>query len=102
MRQITHRRWFWPVVIAAVILLPLLADWALATGRIDQVHFDYTIDPPNVVADGKSAATITLRVTENGVPDCKVCVNVSSHPPSALLSKPPRFMNRRPFPKGIS
>jgi hypothetical protein len=68
MQWIMRQRWFWFLVVIGVLCIPLLADYALANARIDQVRFDYTIDPPEVVADGKSSATITLHVTENGEP----------------------------------
>ncbi len=68
MQRVIRQRWFYVLVVIAVLAVPLLADYVLAQARIDQVHFDYTIDPPQVVADGKSSTTITLRVTENGEP----------------------------------
>lgn len=68
MQWIVRQRWFWFLIAFLVVAIPLLVDYALANARIDQVRFDYTIEPPAVVADGKSSATITLRVTENGMP----------------------------------
>jgi hypothetical protein len=68
MQWIIRQRWFWFLGAIVILAVPLLIDYALAQARVDQVHFDYTIDPPKVLADGKSAATITLRVTEYGQP----------------------------------
>jgi hypothetical protein len=63
-----RRRFIWFTLISLVILGPLAFDWLTAQARLDRVTFDYTLSPAQVVADGKSSTTITLRVTEDGQP----------------------------------
>ncbi len=44
------------------------ADWAVSTARLANVVIESYLDPPQVLADGKSSTTITLQITERGRP----------------------------------
>jgi len=63
-----NRRLFWIILISLIILGPLAFDWLNAHAQVDRVKFDYTLSPAQVVADGKSSTTVTLRVTQDGKP----------------------------------
>jgi len=54
--------------ILAVLILPLAVDGAIARRRLDHVSIETSLDPPSVVADGKSEAILTIRVVERGRP----------------------------------
>ena len=56
----------WGVV--GLVVAILATDWLLATARLGRVRIDAALDSPRVVADGKSAVTMTVRVTEEGRP----------------------------------
>ena len=61
----------WRLIIAgslAALLVVAGSDWALSKARLDDVVIESWLDPPRVVADGKNATVITLRVTEHGQP----------------------------------
>jgi len=54
--------------ILGAILVIASADWAVATARLPGVVIESYLDPPQVLADGKSGTTISLRITEKGRP----------------------------------
>lgn len=95
MQWIIRQRWFWLLVVIAVLAVPLLVDYVLASVRVDEVRFDYTIDPPGVVADGKSSATITLRVTENGEPRVHDLFQIWFEVGGGLLTPDTAFTNEQ-------
>ena len=56
------------VFTAVMIVMACLGvDWAQARLRLDSVVIEGKLDPPTVVADGKSSTTLTIRVTENDI-----------------------------------
>ena len=54
--------------ILGAILAIASADWAVSTVRLANVVIESHLDPPQVLADGKSSTTITLYITERGRP----------------------------------
>ncbi len=54
--------------VLAVILAVVGVDWAIAFSRLDAVQIESHLDPGEVIADGQSSTTISLRITENGQP----------------------------------
>ncbi len=55
-------------VTVALVLAVFLGDWALSRTRLSSIAIEAELDPPEVVADGKSYTTLTVRVTEDGRP----------------------------------
>ncbi len=62
-----HWRLLFLGILGAVLALAG-ADWAVTTARLAHVIIEAHLVPPQVVADGKSSTTITLRITEKGQP----------------------------------
>jgi hypothetical protein len=63
------RQWkIWIMGVVAFVLAVHGTDWMLATARLDDVVIETSLDPPSVVADGKSSVVLTVRVTERGQP----------------------------------
>jgi hypothetical protein len=58
----------WILAVVLVIMAIYGTDWVLAIARLDGILIETTLDPPTVVADGKSSITLTVRVTEQGQP----------------------------------
>jgi len=58
----------WILIVVLVVVAVFTVDWMISYSRLDDVYMEASIDPPSVVADGKSSAFITVRVTENGEP----------------------------------
>lgn len=69
----------WRLYILGIVALLLViggADWMLANARLDDVVIDTQLDPPEVVADGQSTITISMRVTENGKPHAQALLQL--------------------------
>ncbi len=66
-RQMAHWRLLFLGLLGAALVVAS-ADWAMATARLSNVVIESHLDPPQVVADGKSSTIIALRVTEKGQP----------------------------------
>jgi hypothetical protein len=57
----------WLALLVA-IAAPFAVEWASAQTRLPDVQMEVRLDPPDVVADGKSQVVLYVRVTENGQP----------------------------------
>ncbi len=62
--------------IVALIAVTLAADVAVSLARLNRVLIEDSLDPPSVVADGKSTVVITLRVTEDGAPRARALLQL--------------------------
>ncbi|MBM3303082.1 MAG: hypothetical protein FJY85_24450 [Deltaproteobacteria bacterium] len=56
------------LLILILFSMPFIIDFAVAHSRLGKVIIEASLDPPSVVADGKSSAVLTIRVTERGKP----------------------------------
>ena len=72
----TVRYRVWVLCLIAALAAILIVDWGLATARLDDIIIESWVDPPSVVADGKSSTIITIRVTENGEPRARDLVQL--------------------------
>ena len=61
-------RLFLTLIVISLLAAPFAIDWARARVRLDSISIEAQLDPPSVVADGKSTTVITVWVTENGRP----------------------------------
>ncbi len=59
---------FWFLVVVGVIAVILTVDWLFSVNRLNRVQMEITANPEIVIADGKNAVILTIRVTENGQP----------------------------------
>ena len=61
----------WQLWVSGIVVLGLLVvgiDYKMATAKLDGIEIATTVDPPQVVADGRNQVLITLHVTEDGEP----------------------------------
>lgn len=58
----------WVSGIVALGLLILGIDYKMATAKLDGIEIATSVDPPQVVADGRNQVIVTLHVTEDGKP----------------------------------
>jgi len=56
------------ILIVAILVAILMADWAVAKAHLPDVTIDTTLETPEVVANGVDVATFVIRVTDNGQP----------------------------------
>jgi hypothetical protein len=62
------RAGFLRLMLVLVLIVPFLIDWATAQARLPDVQMEVTLEPAEVIADGKSSIIVRVRVTENGEP----------------------------------
>lgn len=58
----------WALIGIALLIALVGADWIQAQARLDNIVFEGTLDPPQVIANGTDSIVLTVRVTENGQP----------------------------------
>lgn len=56
------------LAMIGLLLAAIGLDWLQAQARLHNISIEGQLDPPKVVADGKNSITLTVRVTENGMP----------------------------------
>lgn len=58
----------WVLGVLALAGVILGVEYGLGVAKLDSVVIATSIEPPQVVADGRSSVVITIRVTEDGEP----------------------------------
>ena len=58
----------WVLGIVALAVLILGIDYSVAKAKLGGIEITTSVDPPQVVADGRNQVQITLHVTEDGKP----------------------------------
>ena len=66
-RPMAHWRLLFLGILGAILAIAS-ADWAVSTVRLTDVVIESHLDPPEVLADGRSSTTITLHITDKGRP----------------------------------
>jgi hypothetical protein len=56
------------LIVVFVLLVPFGIDWVTASSRLSHIDSSVTLNPPAVVADGKSTIVVTVRFSEDGKP----------------------------------
>lgn len=75
----------WVLGVVALLALVLATDWMLAIRRLDDIRIETSLQPPGVVADGKSSTVLTVRVTEGGEPRSNDLLQLWLGPSGGLL-----------------